>query len=106
MTVDLVITVAKRVPVIRNQGRWHGRIAEVRMAARIWGRSPGNVTLGCFEAIMVTLLGDLSTRWGWRWRRVVRLWVRTSSNCEGKQQCCHREQFLHDGSSYQAEAAQ
>jgi hypothetical protein len=40
MTIDLVITIAKRMPVIRNQGRGHWRVAEVRMAVRIWGRSP------------------------------------------------------------------
>jgi hypothetical protein len=80
MTIDLVITAAKRMPVILNQRRRHGGIAEVRMASRIWGRSTGNVTLRCFEAIMVALLGDLSTRWWWWWR-VVRLWVRTSGKC-------------------------
>src|ERR1700677_2867647 len=76
MTIDLVIAVAKRMPVILNQWRGHRRVAEVRMAAGLRGRTLGNVTLGCFEAIMVTLLCDLSTgrgRWGggergWLWR--------------------------------------
>jgi hypothetical protein len=101
MTIDLVIAVAKRVPVILNQRRGHGWIAEVRMAAGFRGRSLGNVTLCCFETIMITLLCDLSSRRGW-WRRVVRrrLWMRTSRESEGKQQCCNREKFLHDGSSF------
>ena len=101
MTINLVIAVAKRVPVIRNQRRRHGWIAEVSVAAGIRRCSLSNVTLCCFEAVMITLLCDIS-RWG-RWRRWIvrrRLWVRTSSECEGKHQCCNREQFPHDGSSF------
>jgi hypothetical protein len=87
MTIDLVIAVTKRMPVILNQRRRHGWIAEVRVAAGIWRGSPGNVTLCCFKAIVVTLLGGLGSRWG-RWRRrVVGLGVRTSGKREGKQQC-------------------
>jgi hypothetical protein len=85
MTIDLVIAVAKRMPVIRNQRRRHGWIAEVRVAAGIRRRSSGNVTLCCFEAVMITLLCDLSAG-GW-WRRIVRrrLRMRTPSKSEGKQ---------------------
>jgi hypothetical protein len=105
MTIDLVIAVAKRVPVILNQRRRYGWIAEVRMAAGFRRCSLGNVTLGCFETIMVTLLCDLSSGRG-RWRRVIRrrLWMRTSRKSKRKQQCCNREKSLHDRPSYQPEA--
>jgi hypothetical protein len=39
MTINLVIAGSKRVPVILNQRRRHGWIAEVGVAVRIWGRS-------------------------------------------------------------------
>jgi hypothetical protein len=101
MTIDLVIAVAKRMPVIRNERRRHRRITEVRVAGGIRGRSPGDVSLCCFEAVMITLLCDLSTCRGWRRWRVVRrrLRMRTSGKSKGKQQYCNREQSLHHGSS-------
>jgi hypothetical protein len=105
VAINLVVAVAKRMPVIPNQRRRHGWIAEASVSARIGRRSLCDVTLCRLEAIMVTLLSDVSRR-RWWWRRVVRrrLWVRTSSKSKGKQQCCHRDQFLHDGSSDQPKA--
>jgi hypothetical protein len=97
MAIHLVITVAKRVPVILDERRRYGRIAEARVAAGIGRRSPGNITLCCFDTIMVTLFGSLRICRRRRWGVVRgRLRMRASGKCNGKQQCCHRQQFLHD----------
>jgi hypothetical protein len=102
MTIGLVITVAKRVPVILDEWRRHLWIAEARVTIGIWRRSLRNVTLCRLEAVMVTLLRDLRIPRGWGWGRIVGrgLWMRTSRKRKGEQQCCHREQFLHEGSSF------
>jgi hypothetical protein len=96
MAIHLVIAVAKRMPVILDERRRHGWIAEARVVAGIGRRSFGNITLCGFDTIMVTLFGSLGIC---RRRRGVvrgRLRMRASGKCNGKQQCCHREQFLHD----------
>jgi hypothetical protein len=101
MTIDLVVAVAKRVPVILEE-RWRRRrVAEPGMAIHIGGRTLCNVALSRLEPVVVTLLCDLRIRGrGWR-RRVVRsrLWMMTSCNYEREQQCCHRKKLLHDRSS-------
>ena len=101
MTINLVIAVAKTMPVVFKQ-RWrHRRIAKARMTARIGRNSPGDVTASCVKSIMVALLGGLREcrRWGRRW--VIRCWLgmRASGERKGKQQHCHREHFLHNFSS-------
>ena len=59
MTINLVIAVAKTMPVVFKQ-RWrHRRIAKARMTARIGRNSPGDVTASCVKSIMVALLGGL-----------------------------------------------
>jgi hypothetical protein len=95
MTIDIVITCAKCMPVISNERRRYGRVAEAFVAPGIGRRSPGDIALCSLNAIVVTLFGSLRIR---RRRRIVRrrLRVRAAGNCKRKQQCCDREQFFHD----------
>ena len=95
MTVDVAIAGAKCMPVILNQRRRYGRVAEAFVATGIGRCSPGDIALCCLNAIVVTLFGSLRVR---RRRRVVRrrLRMRTSGKRKGKQQRCHREKFFHD----------
>jgi hypothetical protein len=98
MTIDIVIACAKCMPVVRNERRRYGRIAEAFVAPGIGRCAPGNIALCCLNAIVVTLFGDLGIR---RRRRVVRrrLRMRASGKRKGKQQCSNREQFFHDSPS-------
>jgi len=95
MTIDIVIACAKCMPVIRSQRRRNGRVAEAFVAPGIGRCSPRDIALCSLNAIVVTLFGGLRIR---RRRRVVRrrLRMRAAGNCKRKQQCCDREQFLHD----------
>ena len=87
MTIDLLIAVAKRVPVVLDEGRRHGWIAKPWMAGGIGRCSIGDITACCLGTIMVTLFGSLGIgrRGWWRWVKRGRLWMRTSCQCEGKQ---------------------
>jgi hypothetical protein len=59
MTIDLLIAVAERVPVVLDEGWGHGWIAEPWMASGI-GRCPlGDIAPCCLDTIMVTLFGSL-----------------------------------------------
>jgi hypothetical protein len=69
MTIDIVISPAKCMPVILNERRRYGRVAEALVASGIRRCSPGDIALCCLNAIMVTLFGGLRIR---RRRRVVR----------------------------------
>jgi hypothetical protein len=83
------------MPVILNERRRYGRVAEAFVTPGIGRRSPGDVALCCLNAVVVTLFGSLRIR---RRRRIVRrrLRMRAAGNGKRKQQCCDREQFLHD----------
>jgi hypothetical protein len=93
MTIHIVIACAKCMPVICNERRRYGRVAEAFVATGIRRCSPGGIALCCLNAIVVTLFGGLRIR---RRRRVVRrrLRMRAAGKCKGKQQCCDRKQFF------------
>lgn len=101
MTIDIVIACAKCVPVIPNQRRRYGRIAEAFMATGIGSCSPGDIALCCLNAIVLALFCSLRIC---RRRRVVSHWLRmgASAKRKGKQQCCHRKEFFHDVPSQKA----
>jgi hypothetical protein len=59
MAIDFVVAGAKRMPVILDERRRYGWIAEAGVAAGIGRRSSGNISLRCFDTVMVTLFGGL-----------------------------------------------
>ena len=59
MTIDLLIAVAERMPVVLDERRRHGRIAEAWVAGGIGRCSIGDITACCLDTIMVTLFGSL-----------------------------------------------
>jgi len=86
VTIDLFIAGAERMPVILNERRRYGGIAEARMASGIGRRSIGNITACSLDTIVVPLLCSLRvSRWRW-WRRVIRSRLRmgTPSKYKGK----------------------
>ena len=95
MTIDIVIACAKCMPVVRNERRRYGRIAEAFVAPGIGRCSPGDIALCSLNSIMVTLFGGLRIRRR-RWVVRRRLRMRAPGNCKRKQQGCDREQFFHD----------
>lgn len=95
MAIDVVIDRAKCMPVIRNQRRRYGWVAEAFVAPGIGRCSPRYIALCRLNAIVVALCGSLRIRRRWRVVRR-RLRMRAAGNCKGKQQCCDREQFSHD----------
>jgi hypothetical protein len=100
MTVDFLVSVTERVPVILHQRRGNRRITEPRVAIDRGGRSLGDVMACCLHAIMVALFGSLRVCRRRRWW-VVRGRLRMGTSRQGKrnQQYGHREQSLHDVSS-------
>jgi hypothetical protein len=83
MTIHIVIACTKCMPVILNERRRNGRVAETFVAPWIGRRSPGDIALRGLDAIVVTLFGSLRIRWR---RRVVRrrLRMRAAGKCKGK----------------------
>jgi hypothetical protein len=59
MTIDLLIAVAERMPVVLNERRRHRWIAERWVAGGIGRGSLCDITPSCLDTIMVTLFGSL-----------------------------------------------
>jgi hypothetical protein len=59
VTIDLLVAVAERMPVVLDEGWRHGRIAEPWVAAGIGRCSICDVTTCRLDTVMVTLFGSL-----------------------------------------------
>src|SRR5580704_7173750 len=89
------VTSSETAAVVLHALRWHGRVAEPRMAFDLRRSSVLSIVPCSLESVMEALPGDLrKSRW---WRRFHIDWVgmRTSRQIDGQQQHRQGKPFLH-----------
>lgn len=98
MVQEITIALPKTVPIVFDRYRWNRGIAESRVAVKIRRTALANVALCRFEAIVEALLSDRCKRLRRRrGRRIIRcwLWMGTSGQHDGQEQCQESNSFFH-----------
>jgi hypothetical protein len=90
-----VVTPSETAAIVLKGLRWHGRIAESRMAFDVRWPSLIHIAPSGFESIVKTMPRYLRKLGRWRWLNIYRVGMRTSSQGEWQQQRRHSKPFLH-----------